>query len=153
MAPRPPMHFLHKTFPGTTGETSHCAKFQSSSCLISWLPKTDLCETTGCSPPLDRQKWLNSWTKASTLSGNAPTSKILIKTVQENVQLYFVHYFYFNISFDTKQIIFTAELVTFEDFQSQHDLFSLGPALMPAESWYWCVCVTLFLHVCLSPNP
>ena len=52
LAPRPPMHFLHKTFPGTTDETSHCAMFHSSCCLISWFPKTDLCETTGCSPPL-----------------------------------------------------------------------------------------------------
>ena len=30
----------------------HCAKFHSSGCLISWLPKTDLCETTECCPPL-----------------------------------------------------------------------------------------------------
>ena len=51
LAPRPPMLFLHKTFPGTTDETSHYAKFHSSSCLTSWLPKTDWCETTWCSPP------------------------------------------------------------------------------------------------------
>ena len=50
--PRPPMHILHKTFPGTFDKTSHCAKFHSSGCLISCLPKTDLCETTECSPPL-----------------------------------------------------------------------------------------------------
>ena len=52
LAPRPHMHFLHKTFPGTTDKTYHCAKFHSSSCLFSWMPKTDLCETTGCSPHL-----------------------------------------------------------------------------------------------------
>ena len=52
LAPRPPMHFLHKIFPGTYYKTSHCAKFHSSSCLISWLPKTELCETIECSPPL-----------------------------------------------------------------------------------------------------
>ena len=52
-APRPPMHFLHKTFPGTSDKISHCAKFHSSSWLISWLPKSDLCETTERSPPLD----------------------------------------------------------------------------------------------------
>ena len=46
------MHFLHKTFPGTSDKISHCAKFYSSSCLISWLPKSDLCETTEGSPPL-----------------------------------------------------------------------------------------------------
>ena len=51
-APMLPTHFLHKTFPGTTNKTSHCAKFHNSSCLISWLTKTDLCETTECSPPL-----------------------------------------------------------------------------------------------------
>ena len=27
--------FFHKTFPGTSKKISHCAKFQSSSCLIS----------------------------------------------------------------------------------------------------------------------
>ena len=52
LTPRPSMHFLHKTFPGTTDETYHCAKFHSSIRLISWLPKTDLWETTGCSYPL-----------------------------------------------------------------------------------------------------
>ena len=52
LAPRPPMHFLLKTFPGTSDETSHCAKFHSSSCLNSWLPKNDLCETKECSSPL-----------------------------------------------------------------------------------------------------
>ena len=52
LAPRPSMHFLHKTFPCTTDETSHGAKFHSSSCLISWLPETDLCKTTWCSPRL-----------------------------------------------------------------------------------------------------
>ena len=52
LAPRPPMHFLHITFPGTNSKISHCAKFHSSSCLISGLPKYDLCETTECSPPL-----------------------------------------------------------------------------------------------------
>ena len=46
------MHFLHKTFPGASDKISHCAKFYSSSCLISWLPKSDLCETTEGSPPL-----------------------------------------------------------------------------------------------------
>ena len=35
LAPRPPMHFLHKTFPGTSNKISHCAKFHGSSCLIS----------------------------------------------------------------------------------------------------------------------
>ena len=39
LAPRPPMHFLHKTFPGTIDKISHCAKLHSSSCLVSWLPK------------------------------------------------------------------------------------------------------------------
>ena len=68
LAPRLPVHFLHKTFPGTTDETSHCPKFHSSSCLISWLPKTDLCETTGCSLPL--QWW-----------GNINNSKIDIRKV------------------------------------------------------------------------
>ena len=52
LAPRHPMNFFHKTFPGTTNETSDNAKFHSSCCLISWLPKTELCEITGCSPPL-----------------------------------------------------------------------------------------------------
>ena len=35
LAPRPPMHFLHKTFPGTSDKIFHCAKFHSSICLIS----------------------------------------------------------------------------------------------------------------------
>ena len=52
LAPRPSMHFLHKTFPGISDKISHCSKFHGSSCLISWLPKFDLCETTECSPPL-----------------------------------------------------------------------------------------------------
>ena len=52
LAIRPPMHFLHKTFPGVSDKISHCAKLHSSSCLIYWLPKSDLCETTECSPPL-----------------------------------------------------------------------------------------------------
>ena len=52
LAPRPPMHFLHITFPGTIIKISHCTKFHSSSCLISWLPKSDLCETTEGIPPL-----------------------------------------------------------------------------------------------------
>ena len=30
----------------------HCAKFQSSSCLILWFTKFKLCETTQCSSPL-----------------------------------------------------------------------------------------------------
>ena len=47
------MHFLHKTFPGTSDKISHCAKFHSSCCLISRLPKSDLYETTEDSPPLD----------------------------------------------------------------------------------------------------
>ena len=34
-APRPPMHFLYETFPGTSDETSHCAKFHSYTCPIS----------------------------------------------------------------------------------------------------------------------
>ena len=51
-APRPPVHFLHKTFPATSDKISHCAKFHSSSCLISWLQKSDLCELTEQSPPL-----------------------------------------------------------------------------------------------------
>ena len=42
-APRPPMHFLHKTFPGTIDKISHCAKFHISSCLVSWLPKIRFC--------------------------------------------------------------------------------------------------------------
>ena len=33
------MHFLHKTFPGTSNNISRCARFHSSSCLISWMPK------------------------------------------------------------------------------------------------------------------
>ena len=37
LAPSPPMHFLHKTFPGTIDKIYHCAKFHSSSCLVSWL--------------------------------------------------------------------------------------------------------------------
>ena len=40
LAPRPPIHFLHKTFPGTSDKISRYAKFHSSSCLISWLPKS-----------------------------------------------------------------------------------------------------------------
>ena len=32
------MHFLHKSFPGTSDKISRCAKFHSSSCLISSLP-------------------------------------------------------------------------------------------------------------------
>ena len=52
MAPKPLMYFLHKTFPGNSDKTYHCAKFHSFSCLISVLPKTDLCETTECSPSL-----------------------------------------------------------------------------------------------------
>ena len=52
MASRPSMHFLHKTFPGTSNKISHCAKFYCSICLICRLPKSDLCETTECSPPL-----------------------------------------------------------------------------------------------------
>ncbi len=56
LAPRPPMHFLHKTFPGTSDKISGCAKFHGSSCLISWLPKSDLCETTEHSPPLYHYK-------------------------------------------------------------------------------------------------
>ena len=46
------MHFLYKTFPGTSEKTSHCAKLHIYSCLIYWLPKTGLCEITECSPPL-----------------------------------------------------------------------------------------------------
>ena len=45
-------HSSSNLAPGTIDKTSHCAKFHISSCLISWLPKTDLCETTECSPPL-----------------------------------------------------------------------------------------------------
>ena len=52
LAPRPPLHFLHKSFPGTSDKISHCAKFHSSSCLISWLPKSNLYETTEPRPPL-----------------------------------------------------------------------------------------------------
>ena len=52
LAPRPPMHFHHITFPGTIDKISHCPKFHISSCLISWLSKYDLWETTECSPPL-----------------------------------------------------------------------------------------------------
>ena len=52
LAPRPSMHFLHKTFPGTSDKIFQCAKFHNSSCLISWLPKSDLSETTERSPPL-----------------------------------------------------------------------------------------------------
>ena len=37
LAPRPPMHFLHKSFPGTSDKIYHCAKFHSSSCLFSWF--------------------------------------------------------------------------------------------------------------------
>ena len=33
------MHFCHKTFPGTSNNISHRAKFQGPGCLISWLPK------------------------------------------------------------------------------------------------------------------
>ena len=36
----PTMHFLHKTFPGTSNKIFHRAKFHSSSCLVTWLPKT-----------------------------------------------------------------------------------------------------------------
>ena len=43
LAPRPPMHFLYKTSPGTIDKISHCAKFHSSSCLVSWLPKIRSC--------------------------------------------------------------------------------------------------------------
>ena len=43
LAPGPPMHFLYKTFPGTIDKISHCAKFHSSSCLVSWLPKIRSC--------------------------------------------------------------------------------------------------------------
>ena len=43
LAPRPPMHFLHKTFPGTIDKTSHSGKFHSSSCLVSWLIKIRSC--------------------------------------------------------------------------------------------------------------
>ena len=39
LAPMPHMHFLHKTFHGTSNNISCCAKFHSSSFLISWLPK------------------------------------------------------------------------------------------------------------------
>ena len=51
LAPRPPMHFLHKTFPGTIDKISHCAKFHTSSYLVSWLPKIksfsfSYCEST-----------------------------------------------------------------------------------------------------------
>ena len=52
LAPTPSMHFLHKTFPGASDKISHCAKFHGSSCLISRLPKSGLCETTERSPPL-----------------------------------------------------------------------------------------------------
>ena len=45
---RPPMHFIYNTFPGTSDKISHSAKFHSSSCLISWPPKSGLCETTEC---------------------------------------------------------------------------------------------------------
>ena len=38
-APRPPMHFCHKTFPGTSNNIYYFPKFQGSGCLISWLPK------------------------------------------------------------------------------------------------------------------
>ena len=50
------MHFLHKTFPGTSDKIIHCAKFHSSSCLISWLSKSDSCETPEWSPPLYKKK-------------------------------------------------------------------------------------------------
>ena len=39
LAPRPLMQFLHKTFPGTIKKNSHCAKFHSSPCVVSCLPK------------------------------------------------------------------------------------------------------------------
>jgi hypothetical protein len=38
-APRPPTHFCHKTFPGTSNDIFHRSKFQGTGCLISWLPK------------------------------------------------------------------------------------------------------------------
>ena len=38
------MHFLHKTYPGTSDNISHCSKFQNSGCLISWLPKFRSCD-------------------------------------------------------------------------------------------------------------
>ena len=38
LAPRPPMHFCHKTFPNTNNNIYHCSKFQRSGCLIAWLP-------------------------------------------------------------------------------------------------------------------
>ena len=37
------MHFLHKTIPGTSNNIAPCAKFYSSSCLVSWLPKIRSC--------------------------------------------------------------------------------------------------------------
>ena len=57
LAPRPHMHFLHITFPGTIDKISHRTKFHSSSCLISWLAKLDLCETTERSPPFFLISW------------------------------------------------------------------------------------------------
>ena len=49
-APRHPRHFCHKTVPGTNCNIFHCSKFQSSGCLISWLPKFRSCGLT---------KWLS----------------------------------------------------------------------------------------------
>ena len=43
LASRPIMHFLYKTFPGTIDKIFYCAKFHSSSCLVSWLPKIRYC--------------------------------------------------------------------------------------------------------------
>ena len=43
LAPRPSMDYLHKTFPGTRDKICYCVKFQSSSCLISWLLKPRHC--------------------------------------------------------------------------------------------------------------
>ena len=63
MVPRPPMHILHKTFPGTIDKTSHYAKFHISGCLIYWLQKTDLCETTECSPSLTSPLNCSEWRK------------------------------------------------------------------------------------------
>ena len=55
LEPRPPLHFLHKTFPGNIDKISHCAKFHCSSCFVSWdsticLAKTGLFHHCWASP-------------------------------------------------------------------------------------------------------
>ena len=57
LAPRPPMHFLHKTFPGTIDKISHCAKFHSSIKQCSYSLCNLMSAARECTTPTYRTQY------------------------------------------------------------------------------------------------